>query len=297
MSTFSEQYTYFQALAENVLETSVVLPQEVWSLKEMPQRLAEAMRYSLLCRGKRIRPVLLLAAYQSNQDDLSPALPFAAAVECIHTYSLIHDDLPAMDNDDMRRGQPTNHKVYGEALAILAGDALLTLAFELIASSKLPRALDAVRILASRAGANGMIAGQTLDMDQKASGNTAGLVRYIHRRKTADLITAPVEMGFVLGGADEQVLTAARAYGQALGMAFQITDDLLDLKGNPEVTGKAIGRDRALGKLTWPAVVGVEQAYKDACTAVNEAVNAADNLGKNAGFFRSLANSIPKRVK
>ena len=182
-----------------MLETSLVLPQEAWSLKEMPRRLAEAMRYSLLCGGKRIRPVLLLAAYQSNQDDLSPVLPFAAAVECIHTYSLIHDDLPAMDNDDMRRGQPTNHKVYGEALAILAGDALLTLAFELMASSKLPRALDAVRILASRAGANGMIAGQTLDMDQKVSGNTAGLVRYIHRRKTADLITAPVEMGFVLG--------------------------------------------------------------------------------------------------
>lgn len=297
MSTFSDQYTYLQALAEDALEAVVTSPQKAWSQEEIPRRLAEAMRYSLLCGGKRIRPVLLLAAYQSFRDDLSPAIPFAAAVECVHTYSLIHDDLPAMDNDDLRRGQPTNHKVFGEALAILAGDALLTLAFELMASSSLPRALDAIRILSSRAGANGMIAGQTMDIEQNVTENAIGLVHYIHRRKTADLIIAPIEMGFLLGGADERVLTAARVYGLALGMAFQITDDLLDLKGNPEVTGKSIGRDNVLGKLTWPAVVGVEQAYQDACEAVNNAVTEAKNLGKNAEFFRSLANSIPKRVK
>ena len=192
MSDFQSQYSDLQNRVEQALQAAVPLPLADWPSAGVPTQLAQAMRYSLLAGGKRLRPVLLLAAYGSLHDDLTPALPFAVAVECIHTYSLVHDDLPAMDDDDLRRGKPTNHKVFGEAMAILAGDALLNLAFELMSESKLPRAMDVIKIIASRSGAAGMIAGQTADILMSNQPADQDMVRYIHQHKTADLITAPV---------------------------------------------------------------------------------------------------------
>lgn len=297
MTDYDIQYAAYQQKVEEALENAVAQTGGEWPVQGIPKHLAEAMRYSLLSGGKRLRAVLLLAAYHAFNDQLDAALPFAAAVECIHTYSLIHDDLPAMDDDDLRRGKPTNHKVYGEALAILAGDALLNRAFELMAGSGHEKALEAIRILAKSAGPEGMIAGQAADILSSGSMPREALVRYIHQHKTADLITAPVVMGLCLAGAGESALQAGQAYGMALGLAFQITDDLLDLEGDPSVTGKQGHRDQALGKLTWPAAVGEDQARLDAGKLVDQAVEAAQALGKRADFFRSLAISIPLRVK
>lgn len=294
---YQEQYSFYQELAEKALTELFPLYDDKWPEGKPPARLAEAMRYSLLNGGKRLRPVLLLAAYHSYGESLSEALPFAAAVELIHTYSLVHDDLPAMDDDDFRRGKPSSHKAFGEAMAILAGDALLTSAFEIMAESRHPHALDAIAAIAASAGARGMIAGQTADI--MMSGETADveMVRYIHRHKTADLLTAPIIAGLLLAGAGGRAIQAAENYGEALGLAFQITDDLLDLQGDPEKTGKAGGRDLELGKLTWPSLVGLGQAKKDAHAEVQKAVAASEFLGRNAGFFSQLALSIPERVK
>ncbi len=297
MSTYSEQYERYRLMTEQALEQFLPLPKEDWQEKGIPKLLAEGMRYSLLSGGKRIRPVLLLAAYNAYQEDLTPALPFAAAVEMIHTYSLVHDDLPAMDDDDLRRGKPTNHKVYGEGMAILAGDALLTYAFELMSASPLKNALKAINILSRLSGTGGMIAGQTADIFLAGKQTDEKMLGYIHRHKTADLLTAPLLMGLALSDAPKENQKMAETYGLNLGLAFQITDDLLDLQGDPDITGKQGMRDKILGKLTWPGVVGLEQAKVDAQNAVNLAVEAADAFSGNAAFFRSLANSIPERVK
>ncbi|NLX83562.1 MAG: polyprenyl synthetase family protein [Clostridiales bacterium] len=297
MSAFQTHYTALQELIEQALRKAVLEPDKDWPFSGIPKQLAQAMRYSLLAGGKRLRPVLLLAAYESLRVELEPALPFAVAVECIHTYSLVHDDLPSMDDDDLRRGQPTNHKVFGEAMAILAGDALLTLAFELMSTSKLPGALEAINIIASRAGSSGMIAGQTADILMSNQDAGEEMLRYIHQHKTADLITAPILAGLTLAQANSEQLQSGRVYATNLGLAFQITDDLLDLQGDPDVTGKLGQRDAALGKLTWPSVVGVAQAQMDVDAAITLALKAACGLGNNAPFFQALALSIPKRVR
>lgn len=294
---FERQYQRYQSLVEGWLHAALPLPDEEWPAGGIPKRLVEAMRYSLLSGGKRLRPVLLLAAFEPFNDKLEDALPFACAVELIHTYSLVHDDLPAMDDDDLRRGKPTSHKAFGEAMAILAGDAMLTLAFEWMSAGSLPNALKAIREISHRAGASGMVAGQTADIMMGGQPADDNMLRYIHQHKTADLITAPLVAGVLLGGADAHVEDAATAYGTHLGQAFQITDDLLDARGNPELTGKAGQRDAAMGKLTWPAVVGLEQAERDARDSARQAADLSDAFGRNAGFFRSLALSIPERVK
>ena len=297
MREFEQQYEALKQLVETALQDIIQVPDDMWPAEGIPRQLALSMRYSLLAGGKRLRPVILLAAYQSVREDVEAALPFALAVEMIHTYSLIHDDLPAMDDDDLRRGKPTNHKVYGEAMAILAGDALLTMAFELMSSSNLDQALQAIHIIASRAGASGMIAGQTGDLMSVNQDTGQEMVRYIHQHKTADLLIAPMLSGLTLAGATAEQLRFGLAYASSLGLAFQITDDLLDITGDPEITGKEGQRDLALGKLTWPGVVGIEQARKDAFSAVDRAVAAADHLGSNSAFFKSLALSLPERVK
>ena len=294
---FERQYQRYQSLVEGWLHTALPLPDEEWPAEGMPKRLVEAMRYSLLSGGKRLRPVLLLAAFEPFNGKLEDALPFAGAVELIHTYSLVHDDLPAMDDDDLRRGKPTSHRAFGEAMAILAGDAMLTLAFEWMSAGSQPNALKAIREISRRAGASGMVAGQTADILMGGQPADDNMLRYIHQHKTADLIIAPLVAGVLLGGADAHVENAAAAYGTHLGLAFQITDDLLDARGNPELTGKAGQRDAAMGKLTWPAVVGLEQAERDARDSARQAADLSDAFGRNAGFFRSLALSIPERVK
>ena len=260
----------------------------------VPQPLRSAMRYSLLLPGKRLRPVLLLAAYHLLKDDWKEALPFACALEMIHTYSLIHDDLPAMDDDKLRRGQPTNHLVYGENMAILAGDGLLNLAYETMLSAPLcekepAHALRAAREIACRAGVRGMIAGQTLDVKLEGSEPNRDNVRYIHLHKTADLLTAPVVAGLMLAGASEEQLEAGRQYGRGIGLAFQIVDDLLDIQGDVHKLGKETGMDAQRGKLTWPAVCGAEQSRKDALEAVSQAVRAMQLFGTKGDFLAELA--------
>ena len=269
---------------------------------EIPQPLRSAMRYSLLLPGKRLRPVLLLAAYALVEPEWEKALPFACALEMIHTYSLIHDDLPALDDDELRRGRPTNHKVFGEDIAILAGDGLLNLAYETMLAAPLateePReALAAIREIAVCAGVRGMIAGQTLDVKLEGAVPEASLVSYIHRHKTADLLTAPITAGLLLGDASEEWVAAGRAYGANLGLAFQIVDDLLDITGDTHTLGKQTGMDAFRGKLTWPSVCGVERAKKDAETAVQKAIDALSCFGENADFLRQLAKETLVRTK
>ncbi len=262
-----------------------------------PEKLRSAMRYSLLSGGKRLRGCLTLMSCEMAGSDSEAALPFAAALEMIHAYSLIHDDLPAMDNDTLRRGKPTNHVVYGEAMAILAGDGLLTHAFELIASSPHPRAFRAFGEIARAAGVGGMLAGQTLDVTLEGTQPELETVQAIHRGKTAALLTAPVTAGLILGGASEAEIEAGRAFGCHLGMAFQIVDDLLDLEGDPALMGKTLGKDQAEGKLTWPACVGVPQAKKDAEAHTRAALDALSCFGERAASIRELTCAMLRRAQ
>ena len=220
----------------------------------------------------------------------------------IHTYSLVHDDLPAMDDDALRRGKPTNHLVYGEDIAILAGDGLLNMAYETMLDSDFAQehpaeAMRAMREIAARAGVRGMVAGQTLDVKLEGKEPCIESVRYIHLHKTADLLTAPVVAGLMLAGATEEQLAAARTYGRGMGLAFQIVDDLLDLEGDAAALGKETGMDAQRGKMTWPAVCGVEQARRDAAQAVEEAVAAMRIFGERGKKLSDLAlQSLVRRM-
>jgi len=286
--TYEAQYGAYKRQVEETLSAQ--------AMAGAPDRLRDAMRYSLLSGGKRLRGVLTLASCEMAGGKAEDALPFACAVEMIHAYSLIHDDLPAMDNDTMRRGKPTSHVVYGEALAILAGDALLTHAFEIMAQSHHPKALPALAEMAKAAGVGGMLAGQTLDVTLEGTAPQIGLVKAIHEGKTAALLTAPVAAGLILAGAEKDQIQAGRQFGYHLGMAFQIEDDLLDLEGDQALMGKTLGKDEAEGKLTWPACVGPDQAKKDAEMHVSAAVNALSCFGESASFLISLArNTLGRR--
>ena len=271
------------------------------SLGDIPETLKKAMLYSLEAGGKRLRSVLLLAAYGLLREDVSPAVPYACALEMIHTYSLIHDDLPAMDNDDLRRGRPTNHKVFGEAVAILAGDGLLNAAYELMLHTAAKAGdlagLRAAEAIAGRAGVTGMIAGQTLDVTLEGTEPTLEKVSYIHAHKTADLLMAPMEAGLLLAGATEEQLAAGRSYGYHVGLAFQMVDDLLDLEGDPALLGKNVGMDATLGKLTWPACVGVEQTSREAAEHIAQAVASLSIYEEKANFLKALAQSTLTRVQ
>ena len=269
------------------------------SLGRIPDRLLEAMRYSLEAGGKRLRPVMLLAACDMAGGDVETALPFACAIEMIHTYSLIHDDLPAMDNDDLRRGKPTNHKVFGEDLAILAGDGLLNAAAELMARTALRitdfRGIRATEIIMRHAGVTGMIAGQTKDVLSEGEKPREDLVAYIHSHKTADLLEAPMEAGLALAGAGEAQIRAGYEYGYHLGLAFQMTDDLLDVTGDAALMGKNTGMDAAMDKMTWVALRGIEGTRKDAAEQVELAEKALDSLPWEHGFFTELVRGIISR--
>ena len=262
-----------------------------------PDILRQAMRYSLLGGGKRLRGCLLLGACQLAGGELEGAMPFAAALEMIHAYSLIHDDLPAMDNDTMRRGRPTSHVQFGEAVAILAGDALLTHAVEIMAASGHPRAFRALGEIVRAAGVTGMLCGQTLDVTLEGTSPSLETVQKIHEGKTAALLTAPVTAGLILAGAPDHWVEAGRQYGYHLGMAFQIQDDLLDLEGDPALMGKTLGKDQAEGKLTWPGCVGLDQAKKDAEAHVRKAAEALAPLGARGEFLSGVAFSLLHRVQ
>lgn len=266
------------------------LEPQLRSLGSIPDRLLEAMLYSLNAGGKRLRPCLLLAACEAagGSDDL--ALPFACALEMVHTYSLIHDDLPGMDNDDLRRGKPTNHRVFGEGMAILAGDGLLNAAMELALRSSVrmgdSRGLRATEILARHAGVTGMIAGQTLDLTLEGSEPEENKVSYIHAHKTADLLQAPMEMGLTLAACEPAQVEAGSRYGFHLGLAFQIVDDLLDVTGDPTLMGKNTGMDG--NKMTWVALKGLEGARKDAEAHADLALAALQGLPWNTEYFEEI---------
>lgn len=260
--------------------------------------LLEASRYSLFAGGKRLRPVLCMAAAEIVGGSGDLVLPAACALEMIHTYSLIHDDLPAMDNDDFRRGKPTNHKVFGEAVAILAGDALLTEAFDLVASLgtggkvPAPRVLEAIRILVKAAGYRGMVGGQVVDLVCETREVDLATVEYMHVLKTGAMLRASLEMGAVLSGAaPEQILLLTR-YGQHMGLAFQITDDLLDIEGDMEEMGKRPGSDLAKNKKTYPAILGLQRSREAAREHVDEALGALESFGDSAEPLRAIARYL-----
>lgn len=279
---------------EEALE--VALPQQ-----DGPEtRVVEAMRYSLFAGGKRLRPILCLAASEAVGGDLKAAMPAGCALEMIHTYSLIHDDLPAMDDDDLRRGKPTNHKVFGEAIAILAGDGLLTEAFVLLSdySSLLPeRAVQVIGVIAEAASYRGMVGGQVVDILSQNKRADLETVQQMHSRKTAALIAAATESGALAGKGSEAQVAALARYGRAIGLAFQIADDILDIEGDTELLGKTTGADEARGKVTYPAAVGLERSRQAANEMVNDALAALEGFDDRANPLRSLANYIITRKK
>ncbi len=265
---------------------------------DVPQKpLYEAMRYSLLAGGKRIRPVMVLKFAEACGADMEKALPIACAVEMLHTYSLIHDDLPCMDNDDLRRGKPTNHKVFGECTAVLAGDALQAAAFETILLSDLPNDIkaEAAKELAVAAGENGICGGQYLDMDGEKRKLSIQDITNIHTLKTASMIRAAARMGVIAGGGTERQLEAAAKYADAVGIAFQIRDDVLDYTSTTEELGKPVGSDRENEKSTFASIFGT-----DACEALiherTEAAKAAARYAfENPEFLVWLADMLAKR--
>jgi geranylgeranyl diphosphate synthase type II len=271
---------------------------------DCPPHLAEAMRYALLGPGKRLRPQLVLMASEACGGEIEEALPAACAVEMIHAYSLVHDDLPAMDDDDLRRGRPTCHKVYGEAVAILVGDALQARAFELLAAEINPsqRAARCCAVLARAAGASALVGGQAADLEAEAAADTAApleitltALEAIHRRKTGALFVASLELGGIVAGATPPQIAALVAFGKKLGLAFQITDDLLDVTGSQAATGKRVAKDADRGKLTFPKLLGVEESRRRAAALVQEACAAIDSLGPAAEPLRGLAQFIAQR--
>ena len=247
---------------------------------ERPESLREAMRYSLLAGGKRLRPILCLAACELAGGDPALAMPTAVALEMIHTMSLIHDDLPAMDNDDLRRGRPTNHKVYGDAVAILAGDALLTRAFEMVAlrSPGVPadRLLKVVGELSLVSGAPGLVGGQVVDLECEGKEVDLETLEYIHLHKTGALLKACVITGALIGGADEDQLNSLRTYARGIGLAFQIVDDILDVTASSDVLGKTAGKDLIADKTTYPKLLGLEASRERAKTLIQEAKSSLD---------------------
>ena len=247
---------------------------------ERPESLREAMRYSLLAGGKRLRPILCLAACELAGGDPALAMPTAVALEMIHTMSLIHDDLPAMDNDDLRRGRPTNHKVYGDAVAILAGDALLTRAFEMVSlrSPGVPaeRLLKVVAELSLVAGAPGLVGGQVVDLECEGKDVDLDTLEYIHLHKTGALLKACVITGALIGGADEAQLDSLRTYARGIGLAFQIVDDILDVTASSDVLGKTAGKDLIADKTTYPKLLGLEESRQRAKGLIQEAKASLD---------------------
>jgi geranylgeranyl diphosphate synthase type II len=262
-----------------------------------PETLHKAMRYSVFAGGKRLRPVLVIAGAEAVGGTASQVMPTACAMELIHTYSLVHDDLPAMDNDDFRRGAPTNHKVFGEAMAILAGDALLTLAFRLVADNAgESRALrDVVLDIADAAGHGGMVAGQVADLEAEGRRVGAEVVDYIHAHKTGALIRTSLRVGAMLCGADAAQVRALSVAGADLGLAFQIVDDILDVVASSEELGKTAGKDQIQQKATYPAIHGIEASRARAAFLIRDAEEALRVLGPRAEPIRALGRFILER--
>jgi len=290
------------AVAEAFLETARQfanrrLDEFLPSPRTTPAALHRAMRYSIFAGGKRLRPALVLASAEAVGGTYEGAAPAACAVEMIHTYSLIHDDLPAMDDDDLRRGRPTCHKAFGEALAILAGDALLTRAFEILTQTRQAGAVPGiVRAIAQGVGTQGMVGGQVLDIEGEGKTATLASVLAIHKWKTAALISACCEAGALSGGASRSEYESLAEYGRKIGLAFQVVDDILDVTSSSEALGKTPGKDARAGKATYPAVLGLAKARREAERLLNQALAALKLLGPRARTLEALGYFVVERV-
>jgi len=265
---------------------------------ERPSLIHQAMRYSVFAGGKRVRPILCIEAFRIFSSERTEVLPVACALEFIHTYSLIHDDLPALDNDDLRRGQPTCHKKFGEAMAILAGDALLTLAFEVLAGAPLLPAerVALVREISSAAGTrDGMVGGQVADLQAEGQEVTPEILEYIHRSKTAALIRASIVSGAIAGGASDEDRDRLRTFGGLIGWAFQVTDDILDVEESSAALGKTAGKDQAQQKATYPALFGLEKSHEFARDLATRALAALQPFGARAANLRELGEFLVLR--
>jgi len=289
---FSSHTKRINRVLESILETS-----------GRGDRLLEAMKYSLMAGGKRIRSILCIAAAETAGRDAENAMPAACALEMIHTYSLIHDDLPAMDNDVLRRGKPTCHMAFDEATAILAGDALLTLAFETLSSIELSNAdqaatwLRVIELISHAAGYCGMIQGQMIDIASEGSRLMLAELKSMHRLKTGALIEASLRSGAVLGGLDSNQTKMLESYAQNIGLAFQVADDILNVEGDPEMMGKAVGTDKLRNKATYPSLLGLQESKEFAKDLVKNALQALESFDKKAEPLRAIANYIITRKK
>ncbi|MFL6582938.1 MAG: polyprenyl synthetase family protein [Chthoniobacterales bacterium] len=266
--------------------------------KTRPATIHKAMRYTLFAGGKRLRPILAIAAAEACGGKAADALPVACAVECIHTYSLVHDDLPSMDNDDFRRGRPTAHKVFGDGIAVLTGDALLTIAFEIISLVKpTPRygPREMLHELAIAAGSGKLIAGQVADLEAEGKKVKRGELRYIHENKTAAMLAASVRLGAMSANATPRELNAVGKFGEALGLAFQVIDDILDVTQSSEKLGKSAGKDVAAQKATYPAVIGLDAARREAQRLTRRAEAALTLFGRRGRRLRELSNYLLER--
>jgi geranylgeranyl diphosphate synthase, type II len=264
-----------------------------------PATLHKAMRYSLFAGGKRLRPILCLASAEACGGKIRDALPFACALECIHTYSLVHDDLPSMDDDDFRRGRPTCHKVFGDGVAVLAGDALLTIAFEIVSTAQPAPRYDMsilLREIAVAAGSQKLIAGQVADLEAEGRNVKRDQLRYIHENKTAAILSASVRLGAMSANADAKKLRAITNFGRGLGLAFQVIDDILDVTQTSEILGKSAGKDVAAKKATYPAVIGLEKSRAEARRLTRQAHNALSVFRSGeAEPLHCLANYLLER--
>jgi len=263
-----------------------------------PATIHRAMRYSLFAGGKRLRPILCLAAAEACGGKIDAAMPLACALECIHTYSLVHDDLPSMDNDDLRRGRPTCHKVFGDGIAVLAGDALLTIAFEITADTQRSRRYDLremLREISVAASSQKLIAGQVADLEAEGKQINRAQLRFIHENKTAALITTSVRLGAMSANATEQQLNAITEFGRALGLAFQVIDDILDVTQTSEKLGKSAGKDIAAHKATYPSVIGLDKSRAEAQRLTRKAHQSLSSFGTKADRLHALANYLLQR--
>jgi geranylgeranyl diphosphate synthase type II len=282
-------------------EIEEVIDKYLPSIETYPSIIHKAMRYSTLAGGKRIRPILAISSCEAVGGNPEDVLPFAAAIELIHTYSLIHDDLPSLDNDDYRRGKPTCHKKFGEAIAILAGDALLTLAFEIMAEYGAKREVDSRLIsqiiyeVAFAIGTSGMIGGQVVDILSENRKVDAPTLQYIHTHKTGNLICVCLRIGALLGKANKEQLRLLTQYGEYIGLAFQIVDDILDIEGSKEKMGKDTESDLSKNKLTYPSVYGLEESKKWATQLSKEAISSLESFDYKADPLREIAKFIIKR--
>lgn len=290
-------------ISDRLMRIDAELDRYLPAADRLPASLHQAMRYSVFAGGKRIRPLLMIAACEAVGGVMTSVLPAACALEMIHTYSLIHDDLPAMDDDDYRRGRLTNHKVFGEATAILAGDALLTQAFILLAAETPGEVVSAaerlrvLQIIANAAGSLGMVGGQVVDMESETKSVELPVIEYIHTHKTGALILASLQAGAILGGADSRAFAALTRYGECAGLAFQIADDILDIVGEQSLLGKDVGSDVHRGKATYPALLGLAESRRRAEELRDLAIDALAPLGIEAEPLRALVSFIVDRSR